>query len=144
MGYEYSVKGNVRVTPPIALPALLELTQGPDLPIFCLAPTTDDPDAAGPWADLVGVWALVPENIPHDPAQPVTVNALAMEHVSKSDAIHQPLAKFVRLCLAAGHQVVSELKFYGEGGESGDIRVTENSEIEWVETSAPGREPTRW
>ncbi|MFI8944869.1 hypothetical protein [Streptomyces syringium] len=144
MGYDYSVEGTVQVTPPIPFPALLPLTQGPDLPIFCLAPGVDDPDAAGPWSDMVGVWALIPKGVPLDKAQPVTVSALAVSHISKSGAIHQPLASFVRLCLAAGHEVVSELKFHGEGGEHGEIQVTPSGDIEWVETAAPGREPVRW
>ncbi|MFH8642708.1 hypothetical protein [Streptomyces goshikiensis] len=144
MGYEYSVEGTVKVTPPIPFPALLPLTQGPDLPIFCLAPSVDDPDAAGPWSDIVGVWALIHEDVPLDPAQPITVSALAMRHISKSTGIHQPLARFVRLCLAAGHEVVSELKFHGEEGQRGEIQVTPSGGIEWVETSAPGRELVRW
>ncbi|MFF8387871.1 hypothetical protein ACF053_30100 [Streptomyces kanasensis] len=144
MGYDYSVEGTVRVTPPIPFPALLELTQGPDLPIFCLAPGVDDPDAAGPWSDMVGVWALVPEDVPLDQAQPITVSALAVRHISKSTGIHQPLARFVRLCLAAGHEVVSELEFHGEEGERGEIQVTPSGDIQWVEISAPGRKPACW
>ncbi|MGW9441115.1 hypothetical protein [Streptomyces sp. NPDC055607] len=144
MGYEYSVKGTVQVAPPIPFPALLSLTQGPDLPIFCLAPGVEDPDAAGPWSDLVGVWALIPEDVPLDQAQPVTVSALAVSHVSKSGSISQPLARFVRRCLAAGHEVVSELTFNGEEGERGEVRVTPGGDIEWVETFAPGRALTRW
>ncbi|MFD3890885.1 hypothetical protein [Streptomyces microflavus] len=144
MGYEYSVEGTVQVTPPIPFPALLPLTQGPDLPIFCLASGVDDPNAAGRWSDLVGVWALIPKDVPLDQAQPVTVSALAVSHISKSGAIHQPLARFVQLCQAAGHEVASELKFHGEGGERGEIQVTPSGGIEWVETSAPGREPARW
>ncbi|MFE5866868.1 hypothetical protein ACFQ77_40865 [Streptomyces virginiae] len=144
MGYDYSVQGTVSVTPPIPFPALLELTGGPDLPIFCLARSVDDPEAVGPWSDLVGVWALIHEGVPLDPEQPITVSALAVRHISKSTGIHQPLARFVRVCLAAGHDVVSDLKFHGDEGERGTIQVTEGGRIEWVETSAPGREPTRW
>ncbi|MET8824032.1 hypothetical protein [Streptomyces rochei] len=144
MGYDYSVQGTVQVTPPIPVPALRPLMQGPDLPIFCLAPSVEDPYAAGPWSDLVGVWALIPEDVPLDQAQPITVSALAVSHVSKSGSIHQPLARFVRLCLAAGHEVASELKFHGEEGERGEIQVTPSGDIQWVETSAPGRDPVRW
>ncbi|MFD4320551.1 hypothetical protein [Streptomyces sp. NPDC058548] len=143
MGYDYSVEGTVKVTPSIPVPVLRELQQGPNLPIFCLADDADDPDAGGPWSDLVGVWALVPDS-PLDFGQPITVRALAMRHTSKSTGIREPLARFVRLCLDAGHQVVSELEFHGDDGERGTIEVTPDGNIEWVETSAPGREPTRW
>ncbi|MGW1819882.1 hypothetical protein ACWCQM_40780 [Streptomyces sp. NPDC002125] len=144
MGYEYSVEGTVQVTPPIPLPALLPLTQGFDLPIFCLALSVDDPVAAGPWSDIVGVWALIREGVPLDQAQPVTVSALAVSHIAKSGEFYQPLDRFVRLCLEAGHEVASGLKFQSEEGERGEIQVTPSGGIEWVETSAPGREPGRW
>ncbi|MFF1737875.1 hypothetical protein [Streptomyces sp. NPDC058247] len=143
MGYEYAAEGTVTVTPPIPLPVIRELTEGPNLPIFCLAPGLDDPEAAGPWSDIVGLWALIPADAPLDQDQPVTVSALRMSHTSKSAAIGVPLARFVRLCREAGHEVASDVKFWGEGGERGVIEVA-GADITWVETYAPGREPTRW
>ncbi|MFJ5646403.1 hypothetical protein [Streptomyces sp. NPDC093223] len=143
MGYEYAAEGTIKVTPPIPFPVIRELTEGPNLPIFCLAPSLDDPEAAGPWSDIVGLWALIPEDVPLDQGQPITVGALRMSHISKSAAIGVPLARFVRLCHEAGHEVASDVKFSGEGGEHGVIEVTGGG-ITWVETYAPGREPTRW
>jgi hypothetical protein len=139
MGYEYQVTGTVTVTPPIPLAALEEVTHGPDLPHFRPAADVDDPAAAGPWSDIVGIWALIPAE-----AEPAHIGALAVRHTSKSTGIHKPLARFTRLCVTAGHQVTSELEFHGEEGERGVIQVAERGEIEWVETHAPGREPTRW
>ncbi|MFE9614305.1 hypothetical protein [Streptomyces sp. NPDC006012] len=139
MGYEYAAEGTVTVTPPIPLSAIRELTEGPDLPIFTVVPGLDDPGAAGPWADIVGLWALIPA----DAEGPATVGALKMDHTSKSAAIGVPLARFVRLCREAGHGVTSDVKFWGEEGERGVIEV-DGSDIAWVETYHPTREPARW
>ncbi|RPK32535.1 hypothetical protein EES39_38390 [Streptomyces sp. ADI92-24] len=143
MGYEYQVTGTVEVTPPIRFDALHELTRG-DLPHFCLAEGADDEAAAGPWADLCGIWALVHDTLPEDWSEPVRVRALAVAHTSKSGAIDQPLARFIRLCMTAGHKVTGKLEFHGEEGERGAIQIAEDGDFEWVETHAPGREPSRW
>ncbi|TGN72134.1 hypothetical protein E5083_31030 [Streptomyces bauhiniae] len=143
MGYEYAAEGTVTVTPPIPLSAIRELTEGPDLPIFTVVPGLDDPGAAGPWADIVGLWALIPADAPLDAEEPVTVGALKMDHTSKSAAIGVPLARFVRLCREAGHEVTSDVKFWGEEGERGVIEV-DGSDVAWVETYHPTRKLARW
>ncbi|MFD8387578.1 hypothetical protein ACFV2X_55495 [Streptomyces sp. NPDC059679] len=139
MGYEYHVTGTVTVTPPIALVWLKEVTHGPELPIFRYADDADDPAAAGPWSDMVGIWALTPAE-----DQPAKVGALTVRHTSKSSGISVPLARFARICVEAGHRVTSNLKFHGECGEHGVIQLDKGGVIKWVETHAPGREPTRW